>query len=89
MPNLNPFSHRRTMRQQPAAHMTWASKTVAGTVARTRQFLTRQLWAWPIIALLLLSTIGWLVNSKIQATMEENLASALETVLDVEVAMVR
>ncbi|WP_425396240.1 serine/threonine protein kinase [Aeoliella sp.] len=73
----------------PAAHMTWASRTVAGTVARTRRFLSRQIWVWPIIAVVLLSTIGWLVDSKIQATMEEGLTSEFETLRNVEVAMLR
>ncbi|WP_442483487.1 serine/threonine protein kinase [Aeoliella sp. SH292] len=72
-----------------AAHMTWASKTVAGTVARTRRFLTRQIWLWPIIAVLLLSTLGWWVNGSIERTMEDNLVSELETIRDVEVAMLK
>jgi hypothetical protein len=73
----------------PAAHMTWASQTLSSTVARTRRFLSRQLWVWPIIAVVLLSTIGWLVNSSIHRTMEDNLKNELTTLLDVEVAMLR
>ncbi|MCO6045242.1 serine/threonine protein kinase [Aeoliella sp. ICT_H6.2] len=73
----------------PAAHMTWASRTVAGTVARTRRFLSRQLWAWPIIAVVLLTTLGWVVDGRIEATMEESLTSELKTLRDVEVAMLQ
>ncbi|TWT77055.1 Serine/threonine-protein kinase PknB [Posidoniimonas polymericola] len=69
--------------------MTWASRTVAGTVVRTRRFLSRELWVWPIIAVLLLVGIGWGVHGSIERTMEANLKSELQTLLDVEVAMLR
>ncbi len=72
-----------------AAHMTWASRSVSGTVAKTRDFLSRRLWAWPIIAVVLLLVIGWGVHGAIERTMESNLESQLETVRDVEVAMMR
>lgn len=67
--------------------MTWASRSLAGTVSRTRRFLTNQLWAWPIIAVVILAVIGWLVNGAIEATMKESLESELQTVLKIEVAM--
>jgi len=73
----------------PAAHMTWASRTMVSTAARTREFLSRRLWAWPIIAVLLLLAIGWSVHGAIERTMESNLRSQLQTLLDVEVAMLR
>ncbi|TWT37720.1 Serine/threonine-protein kinase PknB [Posidoniimonas corsicana] len=69
--------------------MTWASRTVAGTVVRTRLFLSRQLWVWPILAVVLLAGIGWSVHGSIERTMEANLRSELKTLLDVEVAMLR
>jgi tRNA A-37 threonylcarbamoyl transferase component Bud32 len=72
-----------------AAHMTWASRTMAGTVAKTRRFLSRQIWVWPIIAVTLLLAIGWGVHGSIEYTMQSNLRSQLETLRDVEVAMLR
>lgn len=69
--------------------MTWASKTFSGTVARTSTFLRRELWAWPILAMSLLLATGWLVHGSIEKTMNHNLKSQLQTLLDVEVAMVR
>ena len=71
------------------AHMTWASRTLGGTVRGTRRFLSRQLWVWPIIAVTLLLAIGWGVHDAIESTMESNLQSQLETLLDVEVAMLQ
>lgn len=87
MAKRNPASRGKSISSGPAAHMTWASRTVAGTMSVTRRFLSRQLWAWPIIAVLVLSMIGWFVNGKIEETMEGNLKSGLQTLLDVEVAM--
>ena len=73
----------------PAAHMTWASKTLVGSVASTRKFLSRRMWIWPITAVVLLSVVGLLVHGAIVRTMESNLRSQLQTLLDVEVAMLR
>jgi tRNA A-37 threonylcarbamoyl transferase component Bud32 len=69
--------------------MTWASKSFSGTVAQTRVFLTKQVWAWPIVAVSLLLVIGWAVNGAVERTMNANLQSQLQTLLDVEVAMLR
>ncbi len=71
----------------PAAHMTWATRSMAGTVAKTRDFLGRRLWAWPIIAVLLLLMTGWAVHGAIERTMVDNLKSQLETLRNVEVEM--
>ena len=85
----NPFSRTHSGSISPAAHMTWASRSLAGTVARTRQFLSRRLWAWPIIAVVLLLLIWWFVHGSIENTMRENLRSQLVTLNEVEVAMLR
>ena len=83
------FQHSLSSPPAPAAHMTWASRTLSGTVAKTGHFLKRQLWAWPIIAVTLLLAIGWGVHGAIERTMQANLRSQLETLRDVEVAMLR
>jgi hypothetical protein len=69
------------------AHMTWASRSVSHTLSTTGLFLKRQLWVWPIIALVLLSVLGWTVRRAIESTMKSNLQSSLQTLLDVETAM--
>ncbi len=73
----------------PAAHMTWASQSVSKNFVRTREFLSRRLWIWPIIAVLVLLLLGWSVHDSIESTMRENLRSQLQTLNDVEVAMLR
>ncbi len=88
MAKRNRFSLAKSLNIAPA-HMTWASNTVSGTVDRTRRFLSRQYWAWPIIAVSLLLAIGWAVHGSIERTMNANLTSQLQTLLNVEVAMLR
>ena len=87
---MNPLNLlRRSRRSAPAqrAHMTWASRSLSQTVSRTGVFLKKQLWIWPIVAVLLLLVIGLVVRSAIASTMRNNLASELQTLLDVETAM--
>ncbi len=69
--------------------MTWASRSFSGTVSRTREFLSRRLWAWPIIAFFLLLAVGLSVNGAIERTMVTNTESELETLLKVEVEWLR
>ena len=93
---VNPFKLFRKNRpdasihgSRDAARMTWAKNSISGTVQATNVFLRRNLWIWPIIAVTILGTVGILVRSAIEATMLENLRSGLQTLLDVEVAMLR
>ncbi len=72
-----------------AARMTWASNSLSGTVQATSVFLRKNLWIWPIIAVTILGTVGFLVRSAIEATMRDNLRSGLQTLLHVEVAMLQ
>lgn len=69
------------------AHMTFAHSSVSRTVVRTRKFLTKQLWVWPIIAVLLLSIAGYAVSSSINRTMRSSLESELSTLVQVERSM--
>ena len=56
-------------------------------MSRTGLLLKKQLWIWPIIAVVLLATIGFVVSNSIRQTMENSLRSELQTLLDVERAM--
>jgi hypothetical protein len=71
----------------PVAHMTWAKTSVGRTVSRTGLFLKRQIWVWPILAVMLLSMIGFFVRRAIETTMRDRLKSELQTVVDLEAAM--
>jgi len=70
-----------------AAHMTWAKSSVGRTISRTGVFLKGQIWIWPILAVVLLSLIGLLVRGAIESTIRESLKSQLQTVVDLEAAM--
>ena len=69
--------------------MTWASRSVARTLQSAGSFLRQQIWLWPIIAVVLLGTLGLFVRSAIERTMKASLVSELQTLRDVEVAMLR
>ena len=60
------------------AHMTWASHTVSGAAKRTTEFLRQRAWLWPLIAVVLLSTIALLVRGAVERTMKDALTSELE-----------
>jgi len=70
------------------AHITFARSTMGNRIHRTTLLLRRQLWLWPILAVLLLSLIGFLITRSIRVTMEANLQSQLTTLLEVEKSMV-
>lgn len=69
------------------AHMTFGQTSVARTVRRTGLFLKKQLWVWPIIAVILLSIAGYAVSTSINSTIKNSLQSELSTLLSVERAM--
>ena len=68
--------------------MTFGQSSISRTVTRTRLFLKRQLWIWPIVAVVLLAVIGYGVSRAIQHTMEASLRSELQTLLSVERSMI-
>lgn len=84
---INQVRRSLTGGSQPAAHMTWASKSLSRSLTRTRVFLKKQLWVWPIIAVVVLATVGFGMKQAIESTMKESLRSDLLTLLNVEVAM--
>jgi hypothetical protein len=81
--------HSRVAASSYKAHMTWASRSVARTLKTTGAFLRQQIWLWPIIAVVLLATLGLFVRFAIERTMKASLVSELQTLRDVEVAMLR
>ncbi|HEX5470415.1 MAG TPA: cache domain-containing protein, partial [Lacipirellulaceae bacterium] len=72
---------------QLVAHMTWDQSSVGRSISRTGLFFKRQIWIWPIIAVVLLSIIGLVVRHEIEKTMRGGLESQLQTVVDLEAAM--
>lgn len=69
------------------AHITFGTTSVARSLSRTSLLLKRQIWIWPIIAVVLLATIGYGIRIAIERTMSESLHSQLQTLLNVECSM--
>jgi serine/threonine protein kinase len=80
------LTHKHDARRA-GAHMTFAHTSIGRTVSRTRTLLKKQLWIWPIAAVILLSVVGYVVSRSIERTMQENLRSELQTLLTVERSM--
>ncbi|MBD3674480.1 MAG: serine/threonine protein kinase [Planctomycetaceae bacterium] len=88
MKSLKSFFHQSGKKEHSRpAHMTWAKSTVGRSVTRATLFLKQQLWIWPIIAVLLLSAIGFGTRTAIERTMKANLESGLKTILELETEM--
>ncbi len=88
---MNPFQIFRHRDDSSAArrkaHMTWASQSVSHSVSRAGVFLKKQLWIWPIVAVIILSIVGFTVRRSIESTIQGNLSSGLYALMSVEVAM--
>lgn len=67
--------------------MTFGQTSVGRSISRTGLFLKKQLWIWPIIAVVVLAAIGYIVKSAIERTMKASLQSELQTLLSVERSM--
>jgi hypothetical protein len=67
--------------------MTMGATSVGRTLSRTGLLLKKQLWIWPIIAVVLLAAIGYGIRTAIERTMKASLSSQLETLLNVEQSM--
>ncbi|MBX7166174.1 MAG: serine/threonine protein kinase [Pirellulales bacterium] len=78
---------QRSRASEHAAHMTFSASRSRASISRTVWFLRRQLWAWPILAVIGLSLVGYFVNRSIRRTMEYNLSGQLQTLLSVERSM--
>lgn len=86
--SLSP-QHSRVAASSYRRRMTWASNSVSRSLKSAGSFLRQQIWLWPIIAVVLLAALGLFVRFAIERTMKASLVSELQTLRDVEVAMLR
>jgi serine/threonine protein kinase len=80
----------QSARQSPGegqAHMTFGQTSVGRSITRTGLFLKKQLWIWPIMAVILLAGIGYGIRVAIERTMQGSLESELNTLLKIERSM--
>jgi serine/threonine protein kinase len=67
--------------------MTFGQTSVGRSITRTGLFLKKQLWIWPIVAVILLAGIGYGIRVAIERTMQGSLESELNTLLKIERSM--
>jgi serine/threonine protein kinase len=84
---LNRVFRRSTTSSPVQGHVTFGQSSLGRTISRTRLILKKQLWIWPIVAIVLLAAVGFGIRSAIERTMRENLQSQLQTMLNVERSM--
>jgi tRNA A-37 threonylcarbamoyl transferase component Bud32 len=84
----NLFRRRAARPGAAQAHITFGSTSVGRSVSRTGLFLKKQLWIWPIFAIVLLALVGFGIRIAIERTMKASLQSQLQTLLSVERSMV-
>jgi len=81
------WNRSRNTAEQVQGRMTFGQTSIGRGLTRTRLLLKKQLWIWPIIAIVLLAFVGRFVGTTIERTMSESLNSELTTLLTVEQAM--
>lgn len=64
------------------------SASFAGhALSRSRLLLRKRMWIWPIFAVIVLASAGFLIHAAIERTMKDSLKSELETLLTVQRSM--
>lgn len=86
---LSRWWQRSNLASAAQAHITFGATSVGRTITRTSLLLKRQLWIWPILAVVLLAAIGYGIRTAIERTMRESLRSQLETLVNVETSMLQ
>src|SRR5262245_25524165 len=81
------FGTSSSMNSVAQAHITFGKTSVGRTISRTRLLLKKQLWIWPIIAVVVLAVIGFGIRVAIERTMQDSLQSQLQTLLTLERSM--
>lgn len=74
---------------QSEGGFTWDATSLSQRIKGTGSFFGRYMWLWPIVATTVLGVAGLMVHRAIESTMKESLKSELETLLQVETAMLK
>lgn len=83
----NLFQSSRNKDNLARANLTFGQTSFSRTVKSTGIFLKKQIWIWPIIAFIILATLGFFVNQAIKSSIEGSLRSELTTLLQIEKSM--
>jgi len=66
-----------------------SARSIVRSVAISSLAMRKQLWVWPILAVVLLSIVGWWVSASVESAMRERRAADMQTILQADVAAVR
>jgi hypothetical protein len=77
--------------KQPISRVLRLGRSVrlGGSLQATGGFLRRQLWAWPVLAAVLLGGVGWWVHQSVEGAMHRQIADVLTTTLQADVTALR
>lgn len=81
------FKHSSAHEKSLRGNLTFGQTTFSKTFRSTGQFFKQQIWIWPIVAFVVLATLGYFVNRSIKNSIEGSLRSELATLLHVERSM--
>ena len=87
MADFKSFLSRRGRQSQAPAHLSFARSRVGRTLSRTGLLLKKQLWVFPLLAIVVFFVMHWFVRTAIESTMRANVSSQLEALLKTEAAM--
>lgn len=82
------FKHSNQQDKSLRGNLTFGQTTFSKTFRPTGQFFRQQVWVWPLVAFVILATLGYFVNGSIKHSIESSLQSELSTLLHVERSMV-
>ncbi len=74
---------------KPSSLRFFTRLTSSAALDATAKFLRRQLWAWPVIAALVIGVAGWWVNSSIESALREQRTATMTTILKADVEALR
>ncbi len=84
---LNRLFRRSSSAEGARGHITFGATSVGRTITRAGLLLKKQIWIWPIIAVVVLATVGYGIRVAIERTIQNNLRSELQTLVNIERAM--
>jgi hypothetical protein len=74
---------------QPSSRRFFTRLTSSAALDATARFLRRQLWAWPVIAAVVIGVAGWWVNAAIESALRDQRAATMTTILKADVEALR
>ena len=87
MVDIKSFLSRRGRQTHAPAHLSFAKSRVSRTLSRTGLLLQKQLWIFPLLAIVGFFIVHLFVRDAIETTMRANVSSQLEALLKTEAAM--